>query len=119
MDTGEEVADGFIVTGGDGAELIKFCEEVLDQVACFIEVEVIGPDDFPACFGRDDDDLVLVGQHGDDAVIGIEHLLRTINAGTKYLVRQNPVPRSPLPPGLCDCVRQGQEPACESTQACR
>jgi hypothetical protein len=38
MDSGAEVSGGFVVMGCDGAELLEFCEEVLDQVSCFIEV---------------------------------------------------------------------------------
>jgi hypothetical protein len=36
---------------------------------------MIRPGDFPVCFGRDDDGLVFVCQHGDDAFIGVERLV--------------------------------------------
>ncbi len=75
MDGGEEVSGGFVVTCGDGAELLEFCEEVLDQVSCFVEVAVVSPCDFPVCFRRDDDGLVFASQHGDDPLIGVERLV--------------------------------------------
>jgi hypothetical protein len=34
METGEEVSGGFIVTGGDGAGLSEFYEELFNQVSC-------------------------------------------------------------------------------------
>ena len=40
VDSGEEIAGGFVVAGGDGAELFEFAEEVLDQVARLVEVAV-------------------------------------------------------------------------------
>ena len=61
--------------GGDGAELLYFCKEVLDQVSCFVEVAVVSPCDFPVCFRRDDDGLVFVSHHGDDPLIGVERLI--------------------------------------------
>ena len=33
MNCGEEVPCGFIVAGGNGAELLQFTEKVLDQMA--------------------------------------------------------------------------------------
>lgn len=75
MDGCEEVSGCFVVTGGDGAELLEFCEEVLDQVSCFVEVVVVGPCDFPVCFRRNYDGLVFASQHGDDPLIGVERLV--------------------------------------------
>ena len=75
MDGGEEVSGGFVVTCGDGAELLEFCEEVLDQVSCFVEVAVVSPCDFPVCFRRNHDGLVFASQHGDDPLIGVERLV--------------------------------------------
>lgn len=75
MDGGEEVSGGFVVACGDGAELLEFCEEVLDKMSCFVEVAVVSPRDFPVCFRRDDDGLVFASQHGDDPLIGVERLV--------------------------------------------
>ena len=41
MDPGEEIAGGLVVAGCDGAELLEFREEVLDQVACLVEIPVV------------------------------------------------------------------------------
>ena len=75
MDAGQKVSGRFVVTGRYCAELFEFCEEVFDQVACFVEVTVKGPGDFSIGFGRDDDGLVFGGQQGDDPLIGIECLV--------------------------------------------
>ena len=75
MNGGEKVSGGFVVTGGDGAELLEFCEEILDQVSCFVEVAVIGACDFPVCFRWDYDGLVFASQHGDDPLIGVKCLV--------------------------------------------
>ena len=42
MDGGKEVTRGFIIAGRDSAELLEFGEEVLDQMAPFVEVPVVG-----------------------------------------------------------------------------
>ena len=75
MDGCEEISGGFVVPCGDGAELLEFCEEVLDQVPGFVEVAVIGSGHFPVCFGRDDGCLVSLRQQCDDPLIGVERLV--------------------------------------------
>jgi len=75
MDAGEEVPGGFVVSGSDGAELLEFCEEVLDQVACFIDVTIIGSGDFAICFGRNYNGLVFIGEQDDDPFVGVECLV--------------------------------------------
>src|SRR5258708_36392555 len=42
MDSGSEAGVGFVVSGGDTTELFDFLEEVLDQVAPFVDFGVIG-----------------------------------------------------------------------------
>jgi hypothetical protein len=37
VEGGEEISGGLIVARGDAAELFKFAEEILDQVACLVE----------------------------------------------------------------------------------
>ena len=39
---GQKVSGGFIVAGGNAPELLEFSEEVLDQMAGFIHVFVMG-----------------------------------------------------------------------------
>ena len=40
---GKEVSSGLVVSSGDGAKLLEFGEEVLDQVAQFVEIAVVIP----------------------------------------------------------------------------
>ncbi len=43
MDGGEEVARGFVIAGGDGAEEFEFGEEIFDQVASLVELFIVFP----------------------------------------------------------------------------
>src|SRR5258708_13751769 len=54
MDSGSEAGVGFVVSGGDTTELFDFLEEVLDQVAPFVDFGVIGDACGAAGIGRDD-----------------------------------------------------------------
>ena len=40
MDGGEEIPGGFVVAGCDGSELLELAEEILDQVALFVEFSI-------------------------------------------------------------------------------
>ena len=51
MDSGEEVCCCFVIASSDGAVLLKFAEEVLDQVSSLIELSVIGRLCFSVAFG--------------------------------------------------------------------
>jgi len=51
MDSGEEVCCCFVIASCDGAVLLKFAEEVLDQVSSLIELSVIGTLCFSVAFG--------------------------------------------------------------------
>ena len=72
MNGGQEISGGFVVAGGDGSKLLEFAEEILDQVALFVE--------FPIEFARrqavwsrwDDGGFASRRQGGEDATIGIE-----------------------------------------------
>jgi hypothetical protein len=72
---GEEVSSGFVVTGGDGAELFEFGEEVFDQMSCLVEFLVLGSGlkAFGAC--RDDGQLACTPEF-QDAGLGVEALVR-------------------------------------------
>lgn len=50
----KEVSGSFVVACGNGAELLEFCKEILDEMAGFVHVFVIGTLDFPVGFWRDD-----------------------------------------------------------------
>ena len=51
MDEGEEVSREFVEAGGDGAELLEFGEEVLDQMARLVQVFIIVARVFSVGFG--------------------------------------------------------------------
>jgi hypothetical protein len=51
--------------------LLEFTEEVLDQVARFVEVFIIVALDDSVCFWRDHNGDSLGGQLVDDALLGI------------------------------------------------
>ena len=42
VNRGEEVAGGLVIAGGDGTELLEPGEEILDQMARFVEVAIVG-----------------------------------------------------------------------------
>jgi hypothetical protein len=44
---------GFVIARGDTAELLDLLEEVLDQVAPFVDLLVVGDDPGPAGIGGD------------------------------------------------------------------
>ena len=71
----EEVSGGFIVAGGDGAELLESGEEVLDQVAGFVHVFVKGAGNFSVGFWRDDDLFSGLRERIYDSFIGIESFI--------------------------------------------
>jgi hypothetical protein len=52
MDGGEEVSCGLVITGRDSAELFELAKEVLDPVACLIEVFIIITLHLAIRFGR-------------------------------------------------------------------
>ncbi len=75
MDGGEEVARGLVVAGCDGTELLELGEEVLDEMACLVEVPVEVAGQFSVCFGRYDGTLASGREWGDDPLAGIESAL--------------------------------------------
>lgn len=54
MDCAEKSGCRFIVAGGNCSVLFKLCEEILDSVAGLVEVLIIVPRCFAACFWRND-----------------------------------------------------------------
>jgi hypothetical protein len=61
--------------GGDGAELLELGEEVLNQVACLVEMPVVVPRRPPIGFPRDDCGLACGCQRLDDPLVGVERLI--------------------------------------------
>jgi len=54
MDHGGEAFVGFLITRGDASEGLKLTEEVFDQMAPAVHMEVAGDGLLAVCFGRDD-----------------------------------------------------------------
>ena len=68
MDASEEVAGEFVVAGGDGAVLLEFVEEPLDEIALSIEGEVAGSLDRATGGGWNDGGDSASGQKLDQAI---------------------------------------------------
>jgi hypothetical protein len=81
IDSGEEVASGFVIACGDCAELFEFGKEVLDQVSCFVEFFVKGALLFAIDFGRDDGAFARLLERLQYAHIGVEALVGDHRAG--------------------------------------
>ena len=71
----EKDLGGFIVAGGDSAELLEPSEEILNQVARFVQVFVIGAGSFSVGFWRDDRDYSGLFQRFYDSFIGVKGLV--------------------------------------------
>ena len=64
MDHGGEARVGLVVSGGDSAEGFEAAEEILDEMAPAIHVEVARDGMSAVGFGRDDRGCAPVGQFG-------------------------------------------------------
>ena len=53
MSSGEEISGKFIVARGDGAKVLEFIEEALDEIALAIERKVASPRDLSVGLRRD------------------------------------------------------------------
>ncbi len=74
VDAGEKIAGELVVACGDGAVVLEFVEEPLDEVALCVEGEVAGALDGAIGLGRDDRCDSPSGQ-GVDQVIGVVSLV--------------------------------------------
>src|SRR5216683_2266830 len=72
MDGSEEVASGFVVACGDGAELFKFGEEILDQVSSFVKFLVVEALLFAIGFRWNDGEFTGFLQRFEHPLVGIE-----------------------------------------------
>jgi hypothetical protein len=72
---GQEVARRFVVSRRNGPVLLEFGEEILDEVARFINVPIEITRRLPARFRGYDDGLTGCGQRFDHALIGIERFV--------------------------------------------
>ena len=75
MDHRREARVGFVVAGGDAAEFLDFAEEVLDQMAPLVHLEVTGDCGDPIGFGRDHGGRTPIVQISADHV-AVESLVR-------------------------------------------
>ena len=75
MDGTEEVAGALVVAGGDGPELLQLGEEVLDQVACLVEVLVVRSRLLAVALGRDHGGLAGLLQRLEHPLLGVECLV--------------------------------------------
>ena len=75
-----EVDEELVVSGSDTTELFELVEEALDDVAFFVEVDVVGTLDLAVSFWRDDD---LGAGLGDlvDEMVGIVAFVGDRRAG--------------------------------------
>jgi len=71
----EEVFGGFIVASGDASEELEFGEEVLNQVARFIEFLVVLSLYLAISFGRDDSLFACQLQGFEHPLVGVEALV--------------------------------------------
>jgi hypothetical protein len=81
VDGTEEVHRPLVIPGGDGPELLQPGEEVLDQVACLVEVTVVGARLLAVALGRDHRRLAGLRQRLEHALVGVEGLVRDQGVG--------------------------------------
>ncbi len=75
MDCGQKVARRLIVAGGNGSELLKFGEEILDQMPRLISVAVELPGLAAIGLEWDDPGFAGGGQRCQDALVGVVGLV--------------------------------------------
>ena len=68
MDAGEEISGELVVTCCDGAKVLEFIEEALDEVTLAIEGEVARQRDRAAGMGRNDRSDLPVGKGFDEGI---------------------------------------------------
>jgi len=76
VNCGEEISGGFVVARCDGAILLEFAEEVLDQMARLVGVLIEIALDLAVALGRDHDRLSPCQQRFDHPFVGIEGFVR-------------------------------------------
>ena len=72
MDGSEEISGSFVVAGGNRPELLEFAEEILDQVALFVEFSIEFARHQAVWSRRDDGGFASRCQRVEYAAIGIE-----------------------------------------------
>ena len=72
MDGGKEIPGGFVVAGCDRPELLELAEEILDQVALFVEFSIEFARPHAVWSRRDDGGFASRRQRVEYSAIGIE-----------------------------------------------
>jgi hypothetical protein len=72
---GQKIAGGLVVSGGNGTELFQVAEEVLDPVACLVEVFIIVSLDFAIRLGRNHRGFSGLRQRLEHPLVGIVALI--------------------------------------------
>ena len=72
VDGGKEIPGGFVIAGCDRPKLLEFAEEVLDQVALFVEFAIEIARRQAVCPGRDYGGFASRCQRLEDAAISIK-----------------------------------------------
>ena len=80
MNAGEEGLGEFVVTRGDGPEMLERVEETLDEIALAVEGEIARARGFSVGFGGDDGGDRSIVEGGDEGV-GVEGLVSDQSAG--------------------------------------
>src|SRR5262249_56002644 len=104
LEGGKEIPGGFVVARGDRPELLEFAEEILDQVALFVEFSIEFARHQAVWSRRDDGGFSSRRQPVEDAAFGIEGGVCDPQVGG-HIVPQalSPAPirpRSPGPPAI-------------------
>src|SRR3954470_21369820 len=77
-----EARIGFVVTGGDAAELLDLAEEVFDQMAPLVHLEVARDGGDPIGFGRDHGGRTPIVQIGADPCPTLRGTAFRLDSGT-------------------------------------
>lgn len=85
----EEIAGGLVIAGGDGAVLLKLVEEVLDQVACPVEVAIVFAPRLASGGGRNHHAFAGPRRRSIHAVLGLIGLIG--NEGCRWRVPQQDI----------------------------
>lgn len=75
MDSGEKVSGGLVIAGRYSAELLELADEILDEMACLVDLPVENMRRLTAALGRDDRGLASRQEGLDHARIGIEGVI--------------------------------------------
>jgi len=84
MYSGEEVCGCFVIASGDGAVLLKFAEEVLDQVSGLIELSVIGTLCSSVAFGWNHRAFAVSFEPVNDPFMCIERLYQQLRYQQRF-----------------------------------